>query len=53
MFDFLMESVIVAFSLGAVVGVVVTPHLMRLRQPAPGQEPERDSGLAKVPIRWE
>jgi hypothetical protein len=56
MFDFLMESIVVSFALGAVVGAVVAPHLMRARQPSrerAGGGMEGDADLAKVPVRRE
>jgi hypothetical protein len=52
MFEFLMESVVVSFSLGAVVGVVIAPHLKRFDGQAYGpKRHDADSALVKVRIR--
>nr|AQQ74503.1 hypothetical protein [uncultured bacterium] len=33
MFDFFMESILLSFVLGAIVGAIVTPHLGRIGRP--------------------
>ena len=52
MFDLLMQSIIVSFSLGAIVGVALAPHLIRLDGPSRGLKGDHgDSALVKVRVR--
>jgi hypothetical protein len=51
MFDFFMESIIVSFSVGAVVGAVVTSHFWRPDRPRRADRRLEDGDVSLVKIR--